>query len=178
MAKKIISALEALQTIKSGLPLKDVHVEEALSINSPDDDWHTEIYIENCVLDDFHFPCLQATKPVSFINTHFKYTESYAPYFMAGLLIRSCTLDTYLDFQSGGHNKNGTEIRIENNVFKGFVNFFDDWFEGPVIVEGNTFEQDTNLLSQKLLIKFDVPPISSGNTGKMDVEDEKWELKT
>ncbi len=89
------------------------------------------------------------------------------------MLIRNCTFDTYLDLQSGGHNKDGAENRIEHNRFKSFV---DDWFEGPVIIQHNTFEQDTNVLAKNLMIRFDVAPIISDNTGRLDIEDEKEQL--
>jgi hypothetical protein len=175
----VVSASQALETLKNGLPLKDVHIKEKLEVygRTAPYDWNSEIVIENCVLEQFYFPCLQSTKPVSFLNSHFKNVTSYAPYFLAGLLIRNCTFDTYLDLQSGGHNKDGTEIRIEHNRFKSFVNFFDDWFEGPVIIQHNIFEQDTNVLAKNLMIRFDVAPIISDNTGKLDIEDEKEQLR-
>ena len=114
--RTVVSAEQALETLKSGLPLKNAYVKEKLEVYGKNAVyWNSEIVIENCILENFYFPCLRSTKPVSFLNSHFKNVTSYAPYFLKGLLIQNCTFDTYLDLQSGGHNKEGTEIRIEHN---------------------------------------------------------------
>nr|GFC11688.1 two component histidine kinase, putative [Tanacetum cinerariifolium] len=55
---------------------------------------------------------------------------------VGGLTIESCTFESYLDFQAGGHNLAGYPIKILNNIFLNFVNFFDCWYTGEAITFG------------------------------------------
>jgi hypothetical protein len=96
-------------------------------------------------------------------------------WFVAGLGVEKCTFESAVSFQCGGHNQQGTEVVLVDNTFKGFVNFFDCWFEGPVEVRGCRFKGGTNLLGNQgkpFQVTFDVPPILEDNLGDLNVDRE------
>lgn len=78
----------------------------------------------------------------------------------------------YLDFNAGGHNSKGNFIIINGNNFRGFVNFFDCWFNGEIEVSNNVFEKGTNILSKTLWVSFDVPIAVHNNVGDLSIESE------
>ncbi len=173
--KREVSGTEAREMVLSDMHLKNLVIRGSFEMSASQADnweWQKEIVIENCIVEDLQIPMFHAAKPVVFLNSDFKKIDLYAPYFLSGLLVKNCLFETVVDFQSGGHNKNGTEFRLEGNVFKEFVNFFDDWFEGPVVVKDNKFEKGTNLLSTTQMVTFDVAPEISGNSGEINIEGE------
>src|SRR5258708_587987 len=122
-----ISASKALALIKANKPLKDLDIRGKLITYADDDTkwlWHFDITFENCIVEEWMFVTLQTTRPIVIANTHFKKIDGYAPYFLAGLSITNSIFDTYLDLQSGGHNKNDSEVRLEGNIFKNFTTVF------------------------------------------------------
>lgn len=131
------------------------------------------LYISLCI-EYFSGSVTQFDKPVRLINCNFKKCQFIFTYFLGGLTIYNCTFDNYLEFQAGGHNKTGNPVIITNNSFKGFVNFFDCWYENEVTISNNEFHKGTNLLGRphNIPVTFDIEPIITNNIGQLDVNNE------
>ena len=172
-AKHNISNERALELLKEEQSLSDSYIGGHLSIVTMEN-WTKEVFIENCVLKYFAAVSVQFDKPVKLINCHFKECELFSSYFFGGLTIENCTFDSYLDFQSGGHNKTGCPVNIIDNEFKDFVNFFDCWYENDVRICNNKFNKGTNLLGNpnNLGATFEKEPIIQDNTGRLDFDHE------
>ncbi|WP_400193434.1 hypothetical protein [Hymenobacter sp. B81] len=97
-------------------------------------------------------------------------------YFLQGLQLTYRVFESQLDFDCGGHGQPGFPVQLRRNVFHGFVNFFDCWFESAVQVEGNDFRQGTNLLGTidppACGVRFDVAPVVLDNKGNLHRTDE------
>jgi hypothetical protein len=176
--KHKISLERATELLNEGYPLTDVHIEGELKIES-NQNWDKEIVFENCIVEYFSGNATQFAQPVKLINCHFKNCHFTFVYFFGGLTIEHCVFDNYLDFQAGGHNKTGNSVIITNNQFKGFVNFFDCWYENEVIISNNKFHKGTNLLGKlyNIPVTFDVEPIIKNNIGQLDLDNEGYREK-
>jgi hypothetical protein len=84
---------------------------------------NNEVTIENCIID-----CL----------------EIHSTWFTRGLNLKGNIIKNSIDYQMGGHNS--CPIRIEENIFEGFFNFFDCHFEDIVFITNNVFKKGTNIL--------------------------------
>jgi hypothetical protein len=168
----------ATDLLKDGHPLIDFFVDGELKIET-NESWDKVVVFENCVIEYFSGSVTQFDKPVRLLNCHFKKCQFVFTYFLGGLTIYNCTFENYLDFQAGGHNKTGNPVIITNNDFKGFVNFFDCWYENEVTISNNRFHKGTNLLGKphNIPVKFDIPAIIKDNFGQLDLnyEGEKSE---
>jgi hypothetical protein len=172
-SKKNISKEKATNLLKDGLPIKDLYVKGALEIET-NETWNKDVVFENCIVEYFSGSVTQFDKPVRLINCHFKNCQFIFTYFSGGLVIDNCTFDNYLDFQAGGHNKRGNPVILSNNDFKGFVNFFDCWYENEVTIINNKFHKETNLLGKpfNIPVTFDIQPFIKDNFGKLDLDNE------
>lgn len=166
-----ISAKEAKKNIDSGIPLRDVFITGILNIGGGSE-WDKEIIIENCIIENLFCIGTQFNKHVAMKNTYVKAASFDFCYFIGGLIIDNCVFDEYLDFNAGGHNSKGNFITINGNRFRGFVNFFDCWFNGEISVNNNIFESGTNILSKTLWVSFDVPITAHNNVGDLGIESE------
>lgn len=170
--KHNISIERATDLLKDGQPLSDAYVSGELRIETSDN-WEKEVVIENCIIEYFSGSVTQFEKPVRLINSHFRKCQFVFTYFLGGLTIDNCTFDNYLDFQAGGHNK-AECLEIINNNFKGFVNFFDCWFENEVTISDNIFDKGTNLFGNpnNIPVTFDKEPVIKDNVGRLDFDNE------
>lgn len=170
---RIVSIQRATDLLKNGQPLANSCINGELKIEV-NDNWNKEVIFDNCIIEYFSAINQQFNKLVKLTNCHFKNCDFTFAYFSDGLLIDNCTFDNYLDFQAGGHNKNGNSITITNNNFKDFVNFFDCWYESEVIISHNAFCKGTNLLGiiHNISVTFDVRPIIEENNGQLDLNNE------
>ena len=166
-----MTAQEAVQILTDGKPLTASHVQGKLSL-SVGESWEKELLIDNCIIEDFDGSITQFGQAVKLTNCHFKNCSFTFAYFLQGLVIECCTFDQYLDFQAGGHNQLGYRVLINQNIFCGFVNYFDCWYKGEVGVCDNDFRQGTNIASQHQLITFEVPPVLANNKGPLAIEGE------
>jgi hypothetical protein len=166
-----ISSERATDLLNEGKPLTDLYVEGEIKIETSDV-WDKDVVIENCIIESFSGSVTQFKKPVKLLNSRFKNCQFVFTYFLGGLIIENCTFENYSDFQAGGHNQSGSSIIIKNSEFQDFVNFFDSWYEGPVIITDNNFQKGTNLMSKEQLLTFDVPPQISNNQGNLNIESE------
>ena len=159
--------------INDGLSLIDYYIDGQIDAFY-NNEWNNELKIENCIVKSFNGPGSQFKKLVKFVNCHFDECNFIGTFFLGGLLIENCTFSSYLDFQSGGHNKPLSSIIIKDNTFNDFVNFFDCWYESDVIVQNNCFNKGTNLLGKPngISVSFDVVPLIENNTGKLDYDNE------
>ncbi|WP_316835637.1 hypothetical protein [Pedobacter nutrimenti] len=166
-----ISANDAKKHIGCGIPLRDVFVTGILNLEGGRE-WDKEIIIENCVIENLICISIQFNKHITVKNTYVKAASFDFCYFIGGLIIDNCIFDEYLDFNAGGHNSKGNFITINGNRFRGFVNFFDCWFNGEVSVNNNIFESGTNILSKMQWVAFDFPIEARNNVGDLSIESE------
>lgn len=167
----IASANEAKKNLISGAPLRDLSI-TGLLIIEPDEPWEKVVIIENCIIENFNCIMVVFKKQVTIRNSHVKAASFHFCYFTGGLIIENCVFDEYLDFNAGGHNLKGNLVTFNNNHFFGFVNFFDCWYNGEIVVKNNVFEKGTNILSKNLCVSFDIPIIIHDNLGELDIESE------
>lgn len=173
----ILTAEAALHKLRAGETLRGVQVPGTVDLREllADDTYvAVPLQLEHCRLDHLSAVLLQFQRPVVLRHLHIGRLDFTFSYFLQGLTLESCTLDGYLDFQAGGHNQPGYPVRLLDNTFHGFVNFFDCWYQAAVQVEGNDFRQGTNLLGQpeKYPVTFAEPPQIQGNAGRLDHHDE------
>jgi len=171
LPKKVISAERAIALLRVGTPLEDCYVKGVLEIIGKDD-WSKPIHISHCLLEGLVCSVTQFVETVSFSNTYFQKCELIFSCFLRGLIIENCTFDSSLDLQAGGHNEIEYPVRIWNNTFLGFVNFFDCWYTGKVSICRNDFVKGTNIASKNQLITFDFLPELLDNSGRLDIEAE------
>lgn len=171
--KREITAKQAKDLLENGKALIDCYVIGELTLVT-NENWELDVVIENCIIESFSGSVTHFLQPVQFINCCFKSCQFVATYFLGGLKIENCTFETYLDFQSGGHNKRACSVIVVNNLFEGFVNFFDCWYENEVVITNNTFQKGTNLLGQpfNIPVTFDIQAIIEDNIGKLDFNNE------
>ncbi len=97
----------------------------------------------------------------------------HASFFLAGFTAVDCRFEQGADVRWGGHNKDPHAFRLERCEFDEFVDFEDEWFQGPVEIRGCSFHGGTNLLGnqgQPFVVSFDVPPVIESNTGNLDLD--------
>lgn len=171
--KMDIPANEALSLIKSGKPLKNCAIYGEFNLDGLDH-FGKKFIAQDCIFESLSGVSSFFSEVFDFTNCQFKKCSFTFSYFLGGLNIDHCIFENYLDFQAGGHNKNESIVSIKNSVFKGFVNFFDCWYEGPIIVKDNDFKEGTNLLgsAENLTVAFDVKPLIENNNGKLDIDGE------
>lgn len=146
-------------------------------INFSIDIFDHAVIIENCSINCFRANNIQFNKQVKFVNCKFKICDFSFAYFPGGLEIIDCSFNTYLDFQCGGHNKSQNPVRLENSIFKDFVNFYDCSYDGPFILNGNDFQKGTNILGNKNMpyeVTFKLTPIFENNKGLMNLNGEGY----
>ncbi|MCD0487941.1 hypothetical protein LPB86_06855 [Pedobacter sp. MC2016-14] len=110
----------------------------------------SEIIIDNCIIEKLLF-------------------HSYWP--KGGLIFNNNKVLSYVDYQMGGHNEQ--PIKISNNTFEEFVNFFDCQFEAKVEVCNNIFLKGTNLLGNEgegFQNSFDNGIITENNKGLINLD--------
>ena len=167
-----ISSETALDILKNSDVLRNVYVSGKIELPSGEH-WANGINIHNCVIE--HFECVMVSfeKPISITNTEFKNCTFTFSYFLQGFKIEDSLFKNSLDFQAGFHNKPTFPFVLKGNAFNNFVNFFDCQFESDVEIIKNDFKAGTNILSQTLMIQFDVPPLIEGNIGQLACETEQ-----
>lgn len=166
-----LSSEDAIALLKAGTSIKNFHIVGETKIETLEN-WDKEVFIENCFIEYLSASVTHFINPVTITNCHFKKCQFIFTYFIGGLVIKNCVFDERLDFQAGGHNKVGNQILIANNLFKGFVNFFDCWYQGEVIIQNNTFVKGTNIQANNQLITFDKIPTIENNLGELKIEAE------
>jgi len=179
--KKQISSEQAFEMIAAGKTLKDMHVTGVFTC--PNIDAFEYVFTaEDCIFEYVYAQNCHFVKPITLKDCIVFKCEFDCAYFLGGLSLDNCVFENYLDFQSGGHNKNGHPFSMIHNTFKGFVNFFDCWYESAVIIKNNDFQKGSNLLglhATGLKTQFDIEPLIENNKGRLDLSDEgDWQDKT
>lgn len=175
--KHNISAERAIELILDHKSLIDYYICGDLDLYNIRDKLSSNytLTIENCIIKSLNCSGLNFQNQVKLIHSFFDNCSFHSAYFISGLLINGCTFDNYLDFEAGGHNKEGTNFTLINSNFKSFVNFFDCWFQSEVIINNNNFQMGTNLLGFKGLpyeVTFEVDPIIEDNIGILNHDHE------
>ncbi|TJZ49900.1 hypothetical protein FAZ15_22015 [Sphingobacterium olei] len=84
---------------------------------------NTEMIIDNCIIEE--------------LNIH-------SCWFVKGLKMRRCIVNSYIDYQMGGHND--APLVFDQNIFIDFFNFFDCEFNAPIVFTNNIVMKGANLL--------------------------------
>lgn len=168
-----ISFDQANMLLANAQPLVDAYVSGETKIEAYDS-WEKEVLLKNCTFEYFSGSATQFKESVHLVNCYFKKCQFVFSYFLGGLIIENCIFDDYLDFQAGGHNKNGNPVILANNQFAGFVNFFDCWYESEIIIKNNDFKKGANLLGKPfgIPVTFDVVPVIEDNKGQLNLDTE------
>lgn len=168
-----VSADEAIAALRRGQPLSDVAVAGTLGLEVLAEDGvvRIPIRIARCRLAAVVGVFLRFDAPVAIASSTLGALTFTSASFPGGLDLEGCIVDGAVDLQCGGHNARDRSFQLSRCVFRDFVNFFDCWFEGPVIVRGCSFERGTNLLGNvggPAAVQFDVPPVLESNVGALD----------
>lgn len=172
---RTIDASEALESLRHGQTLRDVTVVGPLTLGelAEDDVVRAPIRIEGCRIDHLAGESLRFAAGVVIANSSVGVLSFTFAYFPGGLDVADCAVGGGADFQCGGHNTGGRAFRLARCVFAEFVNFFDCWFEGPVVVRECRFEAGSNLLGnvgRPMQVQFDVTPVIESNVGSLDLD--------
>lgn len=170
-----VDSTDPLATLLHGDSLVGMDIPSVLRLReiADEDIISTPVVIVRCSILSLDAPFCSFQKQVVLDESEFREDVSFhASYFIAGFVARHCHFHHSLDFQSGGHNKGDREFRLEACSFDGFVNFFDCWFEAPVVIKACVFGGGTNLFGnqgQPYQVTFDVKPIVEDTKGHMDM---------
>ncbi|MFN8145159.1 MAG: hypothetical protein U0073_12130 [Bacteroidia bacterium] len=169
--KHNITADRATDLIMSGQSLVDVFVTGELKLIGLNN-FDKSLFASNSIFEYLNAGSSQFTKLVKLSNCELWKCDFAFSYFLGGLEINNCVFENYLDFQAGGHNKDGNVVSIYNSTFKGFVNFFDCRYESEFIISENFFLKGTNLLGKPngIPVTFDINPKIPNNKGKLDLD--------
>jgi len=105
------------------------------------------IYIKSSKIKEVNFDTTEFYDKVVIENCTIGILKIHACWFHKGLLFRNNRVQSYVDYQMGGHNKE--PILLEGNTFCDFFNFFDCHFEAILEVKGNTFTKGSNLFGNQ-----------------------------
>jgi len=147
----------------AALDLRQLGVDEVVSV---------AITIRNCQIESLDASFLTFKEPVAFDDCHFGSVFCFSTYFMGGARFTRCTFDSHVTFECGGHNQPPAAFSLEACSFHEFVNFFDCWYPGPVVVTGCRFHAGSNLLGnvgQPFEASFAVPPMVVDTIGALDL---------
>jgi hypothetical protein len=151
--RKVISQNEITEKLKKEKKISNYKISIPLNLRKllkvKKDQLSIEISFENCDINEIIFESIEFFKKITIKNSKIKSANFFSSYFIGGLTIESCEFENEVDFQCGGHNMDGAEIRFVDNIFSNFVNFFDCYFIGPFIMKNNIFKKGTNLLGNK-----------------------------
>ena len=170
-----ISAETAIGLILAGKPLNNYYIRDTLDLYKHEGKIVSDVIIEDCEFEKLASYSVEYRHPVRLSRCLFHDNSFNYAYFLAGLTIDHCVFETYLDFESGGHNQYNKLFTITNSTFHEFVNFFDCWFQSGVIISNNDFRKGTNLLGnrdQPYSVQFDIVPVVENNVGEMDLDGE------
>ncbi|MDP4216253.1 MAG: hypothetical protein Q8927_08625 [Bacteroidota bacterium] len=166
-----ISSAQAMDLILQGQPLRNFYVEGNVDLHENEKKLNHRLFIEQCTIENLIGLSVEFKHSVTLVASSIRKCSFNYAYFFDGLTIDNCSFNSYVDFEAGGHNNR--PILIKNSTFSEFVNFFDCWFHGEVIVVNNHFPKGTNLmgnLTDMGGVEFVVPPVIENNTGSIDLD--------
>jgi len=137
------------------------------------------VVFRDCFIEELDASYLVFYGKCQLINCVIRYASFQASFFPEGLLIDGCEFerDMFL-MDMGGRNLKRKPIIIRNTTFHGYVDLEDARFEGPFEMTNCRFDKGTNLLGNQKKptnVKFDVPPVINGNTGRLDLDGSLFE---
>ena len=174
-ARRLATSEQVLTLLRAGQVVRSLHVTEPLNLRrlADESDYvRTPIHFVDCQLPYVDLSFVFVETPVVFSACTIDELLAMAGYFFAGLTIERCEIAGPTNLSCGGHNRNGHAVILADTRFGGFVDFTDNWYEGPVRIESCQFVRGTNLLAPNphgCAVKFDVPPIVAGNEGDLAV---------
>jgi hypothetical protein len=175
-AKREITCDEALELLRANQPIQDkIVVGQIDLVKFGDDADNFSVIIDNSKIEGLFAQTINFKKQVVIRNSHIEKCDFGFAYFTGGLLITNSVFYSDLDFQCGGHNKQENKIELTDNDFRGFANFFDCIYNGPVIVKRNKFKLGTNLFGNKGKFwqpQFDSFIVNEDNEGEINLTDE------
>jgi hypothetical protein len=166
------SSADAIESLRSRRSLSDMRIDGRLELRDLAVGDHVEqaIRIRDCDLEVIAGSFLHFEAMVELLDCRIRSANFFSACFLGGLALRNCRFTGDVDFQCGGHNRNGSAFVFDRSEFGGFVNFFDCWFEGPVLILASRFSKGTNLLGnigQPFAVRFDVLPEIRETAGEL-----------
>jgi hypothetical protein len=134
---------------------------------------HEELVINNSVVMKLNMPGGACKSIVRVMNSIIHDFIAVGRFFERGLEVSNCIFVNSVSFEAGGHNDNDAEIRIENNVFRCFVDFYDAQYHGPVIFKNNILLEGSSLLGNlgtSMATLFDSGLVNENNIGNLHVD--------
>ncbi|MFC4424897.1 hypothetical protein [Deinococcus navajonensis] len=175
-----LRAERALAELREGRPLTAVRILDELGLGhlaAHDDVVHVPITFRHCELNTVFGSLVLFEAPVTFEHCMVGEAIFHASYFLGGATFTGCTFTGPVTFDSGGHNDPPTAFVLEECTFQAFVDFFDVWFPGPLIVRDCHFAEGTNLLlytEEPFGTTAEFPSRIYGNTGTLNCQGSHW----
>lgn len=126
------------------------------------------IEISNEQVVNFIAPCVLFESSVSIEDSTIKTLSIYASYFLQGLTLKNCIIESKVNWRSGGHNQE--PVKFLNCKFSDFVDFEDCWFISDLVIRDCSFDKGTNLLGNK------ETPVAVTFEGNVDIENTSGSL--
>lgn len=145
---KNIESKIALKLIKEGQTLRNVEISDKLDLSKleikSNYEVNEKISIIDCKIEYLMVHSSTFLEKIELKNCKINTAYFGGGYFPKGFEMKDCKFSSSVSFEAGGHNLK-TDFIIENNLFKGFVDFLDCWFKGPFILKNNVFEVGSNI---------------------------------
>ena len=129
-------------------------------------------HFADCVIDQVELiGVFDIDVPIKMERCIINELKIHSCWFNEGIALKNCIINGYIDYQMGGHNKK--PILLYQNVFTGFVNFFDCQFDSRVEIVENVFVRGANLfgnLNEGFANTFESELIVSKNIGDLDLD--------
>ncbi|GIP17509.1 hypothetical protein J40TS1_31510 [Paenibacillus montaniterrae] len=159
------------ELVYSGSPVSGYFIKDIDLYNSnlfENEQVRRSVLIENCIIDKLDLTIMEFTEEVIIRDCSINLASFHGAYFYKGISIERCVFNEIFYFDCGGHNESSYTVRLIENKFRKYVDFFDAWFMGPVEIRNCQFIGGTNLLCDSQA--FDVEPIIENNTGNLRLE--------
>jgi len=140
-------------------------------INTLNFELYSGLSIKQSIIDRLDLPAFLFHSEVVIRDCIIKEVQLSYCWFINGLEFTNNTILQEATFEAGGHNKK--PFIMKENIFHGFLNFFDCQFGDTVYFSNNTLLEGCNLLGNKgegYETLFDNGIIQNGNTGRLDME--------
>lgn len=168
---KELSKLQVQQLIAKGLPIRDAQIQDIdlhnVSIFN-DKQVKSNVIFELCNIDNLGLNCMDFFEEVIIRNCTINSVGFHGSYFFKGVTIIECVFNDVFYFDCGGHNESPHAVRLIDNIFHGYVDFFDAWFMGPVEIRNCKFKAGSNLLCD--MLAFEIKPIIEHNEGNLKID--------
>lgn len=140
-------------------------------INTRNYELYSSLSIKQSIIDTLDLSAFHFYSEVIIHDCIIREVKLSYCWFIDGLEFMNNIITQGTTYEAGGHNKK--TFIMKENIFHGFLNFFDCQFENTVHFSNNILLEGCNLLGNKgegYETIFDNGIIQDGNIGKLDLE--------